>query len=47
MKRGFKPGKLIIAFGIGLLVTCVCPTDWLVTILAMLLVILGIITLIC
>jgi len=47
LKRGFKPGKLIVAFGIGLLVTCICPTEWLVTLLAVMLVLLGIITLVC
>ena len=47
MKRGFKPGKIIVAFGIGLLVSCVCPTEWLVTLLAIMLVLLGIITLFC
>ena len=47
MKRGFKPGKVIGAFGIGLLVSCVCPTEWLVTLLAIMLVLLGIITLFC
>lgn len=47
MKRGLKPGKIIVAFGAGLLISCVCPTEWLVTILAILLVVMGTVTLFC
>lgn len=47
MKKGINPGKMVVAFGTGLLISCICPTEWLVTILAVLLVLLGILTLFC
>ena len=45
MKRNRSGGKCASAFGLGLIVAMICPADWLVAILALILIVTGVLCL--
>ena len=42
MRRKIRGGKCAAAFGVGMIVALICPAEWLVAIMAIVLVIMGV-----